>query len=75
MKTFWRIALTGWITLAVFGAPAFAAADSGGRGPCERALLSCLADPGHNLPWDIIACLQGYDFCKRFVEPLLNREG
>lgn len=42
--------------------------------PCEKALVACFLAPGNNLPWNIIACLQGYDFCKRFVEPLLGRD-
>jgi hypothetical protein len=42
-------------------------------GPCEKALTACLLAPGNNLPWNILACVQGYDFCVRYVEPLLGR--
>jgi hypothetical protein len=52
--------------------PAFLRAAS--PGPCEKALVACFVAPGNNLPWNILACLQGYDFCKRFVEPLLGRD-
>ncbi len=47
--------------------------DAAALAPCEKALAACFLAPGNNLPWNIIACLQGYDFCKRFVEPLLDR--
>jgi hypothetical protein len=48
------------------------ALEAAAPGPCEKALYACFSAPGNNLPWNIIACLQGYDFCKRFVEPLLS---
>ena len=62
------------VFLVVLGAAAPAILGAAGLGPCEKALAACFLAPGNNLPWNIIACLQGYDFCKRFVEPLLGRE-
>jgi hypothetical protein len=59
--------------LLAAGGPGILRASS--PGPCEKALAACFVAPGNNLPWNILACLQGYDFCKRFVEPLLGREG
>jgi hypothetical protein len=61
------------VLLFALAAAAPAALGAASLGPCEKALVACFLEPGNNLPWNIIACLQGYDFCKRFVEPLLNR--
>lgn len=46
------------------------AADAAGI--CEKALWACFTEPGHNLPWDILFCIQGYEFCKIYIEPYLN---
>lgn len=41
-------------------------------GICEKSLWACFTEPGHNLPWDILFCIQGYDFCKTYIEPYLK---
>jgi hypothetical protein len=69
----WR-RVSSAVLIGLFALGAVAPAALGAPGPCEKALAACLLQPGNNLPWNIIACLQGYDFCKRFVEPLLARD-
>lgn len=59
------------VLFLAFGAAVPATLGAASLGPCEKALAACFLAPGNNLPWNIIACLQGYDFCKRFVEPIL----
>jgi hypothetical protein len=66
-----RILSVGALFLLGLGLVGPAVVEAESLGPCEKALVACFSAPGHNLPWDIFACLQGYDFCKRFVEPLL----
>jgi hypothetical protein len=73
MKILRRIFLCGVILLFGIGLMDGLRLEASSLGPCEKAIVACFLDPGHNLPWDIIACLQGYDFCKRYVEPLLGR--
>ena len=63
-----------FVLLFLLGAAGPALLHADALGPCQKALAACLLAPGNNLPWNIIACLQGYDFCKRFVEPLLGRD-
>ncbi len=71
----WRLVSSAVLVgLLAFGAAAPAVLGAAGPGPCEKALAACFLQPGNNLPWNIIACLQGYDFCKRFVEPLLPKD-
>jgi hypothetical protein len=37
-------------------------------GICETALIACLSDP-FNLPiFGVIYCLEGYAFCKKYIE-------
>ncbi len=60
------------IVLLAVAAAGPSALQAASLGPCEKALYACFSTPGNNLPWGIVACLQGYDFCKRFVEPLLD---
>jgi len=43
---------------------------------CEKALNLCLATEWtvHN-PQEAIRCMMGYSFCKKYVEPFLNKMG
>ncbi len=54
--------------LILVAAPASAA----GLGVCEKALVACLMTPGNNTPWGIGFCLEGYSFCKSYIQPLLH---
>jgi hypothetical protein len=74
MRTLRRVSSAVLVLLFALGVAAPAVLGAASPGPCEKALVACFLAPGNNLPWNIIACLQGYDFCKRFIEPLLNRD-
>jgi hypothetical protein len=49
-----------------------AAAEEGDWQICEQAFYDCFTAPGHNLPWDIVECVAGYGYCKKYIEPLLG---
>ncbi len=62
------IVLAALLILAAVSSPASAA----GLGVCEKALIACLMTPGNNTPWAIVFCLEGYSFCKSYIQPLLH---
>ncbi|MCX6561388.1 MAG: hypothetical protein NTZ26_12845 [Candidatus Aminicenantes bacterium] len=63
------------VVLAVLVSAAPAAMEEADSQVCEKAFYVCFTWPGHNLPWDVVECLAGYSYCKKYVEPLLGLPG
>jgi len=64
------------VLLAVFaqGPWTWARAEEEGWSICEKALLMCMTDPyvrAGGVPF-VFYCIEGYAFCKKYVEPLLG---
>jgi hypothetical protein len=61
----------GLLALSLFGLVAVPLE----AGVCEEAFIYCLFDPQPVYAWEIARlafCGNGYYFCERYVEPILN---
>lgn len=61
-----------WLSFAA-GLPGFEADDSSG-GVCERALSDCFNDIMTQAtgPFGAVACIIGYAFCKKYIDPSIG---
>jgi hypothetical protein len=69
------------VFLGMIVAPAAIAEEESEKKICEKAWLRCMVDAaiaaflskGASILFSIQFCLDGYVFCERYVEPLLDR--
>lgn len=72
--------LTGWVAaililVSAAGGSSAPGEDDADAGICEQAVWLCLTDPMVRAggPGAIGYCLGGYAFCKKYIEPFLEK--